>query len=217
MTKNCLSVQEIARLATADATDPGRRHMDACARCSALAMAYDEFMRATPADGANVDDANRRLAAFIAARIENHPVTAAGTRRVPRRRFEFSSRRNLAFAAAAAVLVIAAVTVMRGQFAPEPMVLRGPADGNQLATYTVTVGGSIPLIWAPVEGADAYRITILSEELTEVLVIGPIEGNTFVFEPAAHSLKSGRYFWEVTALAHGDSVGAVGPAPLFVR
>jgi hypothetical protein len=115
------------------------------------------------------------------------------------------------------VLVVAAVAVMRAPFAPEPMILRGAADGNQLATYTVAANGSIPFIWAPVDGADAYRIAILNEDLTELSTIGPFEGNTFVFAPAAYSLAAGRYFWEVTALAGGDPVGSAGPAPLFVR
>ncbi len=217
MTTTCLSIEEIAGLETADAGDPGRAHVERCARCAALALEYAEFVRGRPDAGSDVGDAGQRLAAFIAERIERDPIETSGTRRLPRRWFELSPRRGLAYAAAAALVLIAAVTVIRTQLAPEQMVLRGAGDGDQLATYTVAADGSIPLIWAPVDGADAYRITILGEDLVELTAIGPVGENTFVFAPAEHALPAGRYFWEITALVGGDPVATVGPAPLFVR
>lgn len=214
MTTQCLSIEEIARLETADAADPARRHLDACARCAALATAYAEFVRAAPGGDADLDDARRRLDAFIAERIERIPASAPATRRW----FEVAApRRMLMFAASAAVVAVLAVSLARRQSGPEEMVLRGSDVESQLATYTVAVNGSAPLIWAPVDGADSYRITILREDLTELTRIGPLAENMLDFAPADHDLAAGRYFWEVTALAGGDPVASAGPAPLFVR
>ncbi|HEU4365603.1 MAG TPA: hypothetical protein VFT13_09090 [Candidatus Krumholzibacteria bacterium] len=218
MTTRCLTIEEIARLRTAGATDPGRRHVDACARCSALALAYAEFVGAEPAEGADVGDAGRRLSAFIAEHIERGPIAAAASRRPPRRWFEFTSPgRMWTLVASAAVVAVLAVSVARREVAPDEMLLRGTADGAQLAAYTVAANGSIPLIWAPIDGADSYRITILREDLSELARIGPVGENSLAFAPAAHSLAVGRYFWEVTALAGGDPVAWAGPAPLIVR
>lgn len=218
MTTQCLTIEEIARLATADANDPGRRHLDSCARCAALEVQYAEFLRAEPAAGADVRDAGLRLSAFIDERIERGPVVAAATRRPPRRWFDFSSPRStLVLAASAAVVVVLALTVARRDLAPDDMILRGSAQENQLPAYTVAERGSIPLIWAPIDGADSYRIAILGEDLVEVMRIGPVGENSFVFAPAEHSLPAGRYFWEIVALGDGDELATAGPAPLIVR
>jgi hypothetical protein len=217
MNTRCPDIEEIARLLLGAAGDDTRRHVDACARCSALALQYAAFLRAAPAEGADVADAEQRLAAFIADRIEAAPSSAREKRPVPRRWFDLAPRRGFMLAAAAVAVVVTALVVMRGAFAPDDMILRGSAVGTQLPTYTVAANGSIPLVWEPVVGADSYRITILGENLDELTEIGPITGNVYEFKPAEHAIGVGRYFWEVTALASGDSVGSAGPAPLFVR
>jgi hypothetical protein len=183
-----------------------------------MVAAYADFLRAEPGEGADVADADRRLAAFIAERIEAAPESASGTRRAPRRRFELASPRRFAlFAASAAVVLIAAFAVVRWQSAPDEMLLRGAGGGDRLATYTIPASGSMPLVWAPVAGADAYRVAILREDLVELVRIEPVAENTLVLAPAVYSIPAGRYFWEVTALAAGDPIAVAGPAPLFVR
>lgn len=219
MITRCLSIEEIVALDGAGTRDPARAHVVACARCAAIAAEYAAFTRAQPVGGADVADADRRLAAFIAEQVERTPAgTGAGAARPERRRwFDLAPRRALMMSAAAAAVVLVGVTVMRNVLAPETMILRGTDAAAQLATYSVAGDASIPLLWAPVDGADAYRITILREDLTELRQIGPVAENSYVFAPAAHELTPGRYFWEVTALADGDSIGSLGPAPLFVR
>jgi len=218
MKSDCVSIEDLAALRHAPADDPRRRHVDGCARCAALQTEYAAFIGAEPADGADTASANERLAAFIAEHIERAPgrERTVHARRPSRGWFSLSPRRSITMAAAAALLLIA-VSQLRDRLTTPPMVLRGDADANQLATYSVAGDGSVPLVWAPVEGADAYRITILGEDLVELTRIGPVAGNTFPFRPADYDLRPGRYFWEVTALAGGDSVGSAGPAPLFVR
>jgi len=217
MSTRCLSMEQIAALRSVGDDHAAWEHLTTCARCAALALEYEAFLRAAPGDGADVAAANRRLAEFIAERIERQPVGGGSAGRGARRGFFFERRRMLVFGAAAVALTVVAFGVMRGPSGPETTILRGAADSAGLATYSVRAGGSVPLMWAPVEGADAYRITILAENLDEMLEIGPLPENTFVFVPAEHALTPGRYFWEVTALAGGDALVSIGPAPLFVR
>jgi hypothetical protein len=216
MTTPCLSIDEIARLADADADagDPGRRHIDTCARCAALAVEYTEFLRARPGMGADVGDARRRLQAFITERIERDPVAAA-TRRPPRRWFELSPRRSLLLAAsvAAAVLVFA---VARWQPAPDAVHLRGATDESlMLGAHTVAANKSVVLSWEAVAGADGYRLTILGPDLSE-RVVAPVTATSLEFVPARFALEPGAYYWEITALAQGDAIASSTPVPLHV-
>jgi hypothetical protein len=217
MNSRCLSMEQIAALRSVGDDHAAWDHLTTCARCAALALEYEAFLRAAPGDGADVAAANRRLAEFIAERIDRQTVSGGSAGRAARRGFLFERRRILVFGAAAVAMTVAALGIMRDSSGPEPAILRGDADGSRLATYSVRDGGSVPLMWAPVEGADAYRITILAENLDEMFEIGPFPDNTLVFVPSEHALKPGRYFWEVTALAGGDALASLGPAPLFVR
>ena len=216
MTTRCLSVEEIARLGTADARDPQRRHVDSCARCAALAVEYAEFVRAQPGEGADVGDAARHLSAFVAERIVREPASAA-TQRPPRRRFDLSYRRLLLMAASAAAAVVLVVVVARWQSTPDEVRLRGEGVALQLEPYTVAVDGTVVLSWSAVPGADGYRVQILGADLSERAVLAPAVGTTAVLSPAILALERGTYYWEVTALAAGDAIVSSAPAPLRVE
>jgi hypothetical protein len=149
-------------------------------------------------------DADRRLSAFIAERVES---TAAGTAR--RRWFEMPAFRLVAAAAAVAIVVVAAF-----QFGPDSRdpVLRG-ADRVELTTHAphVAPDGAVVLSWSPIDGANAYQVVLLREDLSEVS--RPAVTRDPQIEVDARA-SDGATHWQVVALKDDAVVAESAPRPL---
>ncbi len=205
----CIPMEALGTLETLGPDDPARRHADTCPRCGAMVFAYREFVRAEAPTGANVRDADARLAAFIAERVDGIATTGA-SRRPHRRWFEMPTFR---FVAAAAVMVVVAGVVAKRMQSPEQAVLRG--DPRVILTLEAprTLGdGSIELRWSAIANADAYQVVLLREDLTEVarmLASGERE-----LTLTRDAIPAGATHWQVTALREGGVLTESAPEAL---
>lgn len=210
----CIPMEALGTLDALGPEDPARRHVEHCARCSAMLVAYREFVRADAPGRALVHDADTRLAAFIAERIEGVPgvKTAAGAPRRPRGRwFEMPTFR---FAAAAAAIVLIGVTVTRLlPRSSDEVVLRGdPHVVFSLEAPRTLPDGVIELKWAPVADADAYQVTILGIDLSEVLRVPATSDTRVTLNPGALPADATR--WQVSALREGGVIAESLPEVL---
>jgi hypothetical protein len=198
-------------LDTLGAEDAKRIHVARCARCSAMLVAYREFVRAGAPGRAQLRDADSRLAAFIAQRVEGVEVTAGAPRRPRGRWFEIPTFR---FAAAAAAMVLVAFALTR--FLPnagDEVVLRGaPRAVFSLEPSRTLADGALELSWAPVANADSYQVTILGTDLSEVFRTPATSETRVTLE--AGSLPAEATRWQVTALREGAMVAESSPAAL---
>jgi hypothetical protein len=176
-----------------------------------MLVAYQEFVRADAPHGASVADAERRLAEFIAERVEG--VLVVGARRRARRRwFEMPVFR---YAAAAAVLVGVAVGVARWLGAPGPrdaVVLRGGPTIVLTVQARSIPGGGFELSWMPIAGADLYEVTMLAEDLSELVRFPASEGTRLTLD--ASEVPPGATAWQVSALEEGAVLVESTPEPL---
>ena len=203
-------------LGTLDAEDPRRLHIERCARCSAMLAAYREFVRADAPGRARMRDADARLAAFIAERVEHvdakYTGPVAGAPRRPRGRwFQIPALR---FVATTALFLLIAVAVTR--FLPdskEELVLRGdPRAAFSLEVPRTLDDGALELSWASVADADAYQVTILGTDLSEVFRL-PVTHETRVSLDVG-VLPAQATRWQVTALREGGVIAESSPAIL---
>jgi hypothetical protein len=191
--------------------DPKRRHVELCARCSAMQVAYREFIRADAPANADIRDADARLAAFIKERVERAEVAGA-PRRSRGRWFEMPTFR---LAAAAAVMVVVAVTVTKQVQKPESTVVRGdPRIVLTLEAPRVSSDGSVELRWNSVPNADAYQVVLLRDDLSEILRI-PVTGYDHMTLDRS-ALPADATQWQVTALREG-AVAAESTPEAFPR
>jgi len=190
--------------------DPKRRHAEQCARCSAMLVAYREFVRADTPQAANAHDADARLAAFIAERIEGGVPAAGGSRRARGRWFEMPSFRFVALAAATVAIVVA-VTQWRGS---DETVLRGDAHivVTLEAPRAVGDGGALELAWTSVPDADAYQVVLLRNDLSEIVRF-PASIEQHLTLPRA-TMPDGATHWQVAALREGAVVAESAPESL---
>jgi hypothetical protein len=189
--------------------DPMRRHAEQCARCSAMWTAYREFVRADAPKSAHIRDADARLAAFIAEKVEG--VEASGApRRARGRWFEMPTFR---FAAAAAVMVVLAGAVAKWMQSPEQDALRGdPRIMLTLEAPRALSDGSLELRWTSVPDADAYQVVLLREDLSEVVRMPATDQREFTLDRSA--IPAGATHWQVTALREGAVATESTPAAL---
>jgi hypothetical protein len=122
-----------------------------------------------------------------------------------------------AWAAAAAIVLVAAAVVWRQPWTTEQTVLRGD-DGLALLHVEpsqILKNGDVTLSWHPLADADGYLIHIRSAALEQIALFGPLADTTHVFDP--DSLPSGTpqvLLWRVVALRAGDEIGRSQPASL---
>lgn len=208
----CIPMEALGTLDALGPEDPRRRHAETCARCDALWVAYREFVRADVPRKGRIDDADTRLAAFIKQRIEGVEM-AGGSRRVRGRWFEMPTWR---FAAAAAVLVVAAVAVT--QWLPgsrgyeDPAVRGGPRIVVTLDAPRALADGTVELKWTSVPDADSYQVILLREDLTEVVRMPATGEYAITLDPSA--LPAGATRWQVTALREGAVAAESAPERL---
>jgi hypothetical protein len=206
----CIPLEVLGTLDALGAEDPRRLHIERCARCSAMVVLYREFVRADAPGRAQVRDADDRLAAFLAERVERSETTAGAPRRPRGRWFQMPTLR---FAVAAATMVLIAVTVAR--FLPDSndVVLRGnPRVGFSLEAPRTLADGAVELNWAPVANADAYQVTILGTDLSEVVRLPATTETRVTLDTKTLPAEATR--WQVTALREGGVVAESLPAAL---
>jgi hypothetical protein len=220
MTTPCVAIEEIADVVQLPRDDARRRHVESCARCSALAVAIEAFVSAQAIEGSNPASANDRLAAFITTLAERDgPAPASRTiSRSPRRGSGFSLLRPVwGISAAVAVLLVLAIVRVH-PWLPNPGVVRGGSAGGVIVEAAGVAGdGTITLRWEPVAGADSYAVTILAADMSEIASTAPTPETTVTLPPDSPVLpapRPGPVFWQVTAFASGDAVATSAPQPL---
>jgi hypothetical protein len=217
MTNECIPMEALGTLEALAPDHPLRRHAATCPRCSSLLFAYAEFARATPVDGANPADADRRLDAFIAREVERHhadPVPVSGAPRRGRGRWFDVPVLRLA-AVTAAIVLVAAVVWQWQPWGGDEIVYR---SGTGAAGGAITVeapraleDGAAELAWSAVAGADVYEVMLLGPDLSELAVI-PVRDATSVRVDRAR--MEGAVYWQVGALREGGLVANSAPEPL---
>ena len=213
---DCIPLEELGALDRLPADHPLRRHAATCPRCSSLAFAHDEFIRAQSVEGADLRDADARLARFIAERVESTPVETTRPSGSPR-----SGRgRWTGFALwrpglVAAMLIVTAVAVLRWQpWVSDEIVYRGEPGTLFTGVSATAEDGVAVLRWDPVARADAYRVSILSEDLTEITQLPVTSEVSLRFDPGSVSGELRPWFWQVKALVEGGEVLSSDPQRL---
>jgi hypothetical protein len=209
----CIPVDQLGTLKQLSAEDPRRRHASACPRCSSLLFAFEAFVEADAADGANPVAAEMQLARFIATNVEQkEPERVSGAPRRERGRwFDLSFLR---FAAAAAAVVVVVVVVARWQpWESKEIVYRGEASAQFTGLRaSATPDGTVELHWDAVKNADAYRVTILAEDLSEITRFSP--GASLSARADVRGITGTPYYWQVTALLEGAEILTSDPQRL---
>ena len=176
----CYEPQEIATILARETMDPGRRHLEDCPRCRALALAYREFMQ--PSSTADLD-----LRATDAQLQHRLAKATAPRHRDTRSRWGFAWPQP-AWRAAAAVLAVAAfgllardLGIRRGGDLPAGT---GAVRGEQAIVELRLEQGPQNLVasWPAAEASDKAMVIFYDTELKEVarvltaetrLVVGP--------------------------------------------
>lgn len=242
--KECYPVEALADVDGWAADDPRRRHLADCPRCRARLAEYRSFVAAVAPSGADPDDADRRLTAFLvraaageaglsaAGRADGPtPGPAAGPAvspevRLPARR----PRRPLRVpfwrpTLAAAAVVVGLLGIWRavdtGWQGGGERVLRGespaPAAAPILQPVSALPDGRWQLAWSAVEGADGYTVVLHAADLTEVARLEAGTWTTLALaRPPAASSPPGRApsLWRVVARRGGDTLASSALAAL---
>ncbi|HXV15095.1 MAG TPA: hypothetical protein VEC56_12885 [Candidatus Krumholzibacteria bacterium] len=206
----CIPMEALGTLDTLGPDDPRRRHVERCARCSAMLVAYREFLRADAPRNAHVGDADTRLAAFIKERIEGIEATAGAPRKPRGRWFEMPSFR---FAAAAAVMVVIAGVVAQQMRGPDEPVVRGETRTVvTLDAPRVLADGAIALSWTSVPDADSYQVVLLRDDLSEIVRTPATHEQSLTLDRG--SLPSDATRWQVAAFREGAVAAESTPEAL---
>jgi hypothetical protein len=175
-----------------------------------MLVAYREFVRAAAPPAASVLDADTRLAAFIADRVERVAVTTGAPRRPRGRWFELPAFRIAAVAAASAAI---AVAVTQWRDGPETTVLRGdPRVVVTLEAPRALPDGAVELAWSSVPDADGYQVVLLRDDLSEIVRFPASADERLTLDRAA--IPAGATHWQVAALREGAVVAESTPESL---
>jgi len=230
--KECYPVEALADVDRWAADDPRRRHLADCPRCRARLAEYRSFVAAVAPSGADPDDADRRLTAFLVrAAADERMAAAAGPAaspevqlpaRRPRRPLRVPFWRP-ALAAAAVVVGLLGIwrAVDTGWQGGGERVLRGespaPAAAPILQPVSALPDGRWQLAWSAVEGADSYTVVLHAADLTEVSRLEAGTRTTLALaRPPAASSPPGRApsLWRVVVRRGGDTLASSALAPL---
>lgn len=236
MTHRCIEPERAAEILALPEKDPRRIEAEGCPRCAAILLEYAEFMSGEAPPDADMEGADRRLAAYVDRLIEERmPAGAGGSpQKLAGGAHEDRAgdgsgegaggwlRRLLAphpALAAAAVLAVAVITIAVWRpWTPGERVLRGDEPAELRITTlapAVSPDGSVTLSWLPVDGADEYIVEIRSGRLDELAVLGPVTETAVTF--ARGDLPGGArgtVLWRVRALRGGDKIAASPPTSL---
>jgi len=207
---DCIPVDQLGTLEQLSENDPRRRHAASCPRCSSLLFAYEAFVQATPREGADPAAADAQLDRFIATHVvQDQPERISGTPRRDRGRwFNFAFTKLVV--ASAAVVVMAVILVRWQPWESKPIVYRGEQKlqfSGLIATRSND--GTVELGWAAVAHADAYRVTILGADLSEITRLDPTPGLSTRLGATTNAT-----YWQVTALEEGAEILTSDPQRL---
>ncbi|HEU4929692.1 MAG TPA: hypothetical protein VFU38_07660 [Candidatus Krumholzibacteria bacterium] len=199
----CIPIEALGTLDALSPDDPVRRHAEACPRCSAALAAYREFLRADSPRGANIADADRRLARFINDRVE-------GVEKVHHGRFRLPTFR---WAVAVAAVIVGATVIAKQMDRSDRVVLRGEERVDLSARAPRTLAdGSVEFGWNAVPDADAYQVVLLREDLTEVARM--VATTELAATLSRSSIPSDAVRWQVVALREGAIIVESTPQEL---
>lgn len=210
----CIPVERLGTLKQLPADDPRRRHAASCPRCSSLLFAYQEFIDAGVVEHANPAAADAHLARFIETHVEGAPPERVSG--APRRgRGRWFDRTFLRVAGAVAAIAVVAVVFVRWQpWEAKPIVYRGESAAQFTGLGAATAAdGVVDLHWDRVKSADAYRVTILASDLSEITRLAPGPALSARFD-ARPGTSSAPYYWQVTALSEGAEILTSDPQRL---
>ncbi|MFC1572231.1 hypothetical protein ACFL6M_01405 [Candidatus Eisenbacteria bacterium] len=228
MCEGCHKLEELVAIAELASDDPGRRHLDSCARCQARLETYLEFMRA---DGEcrqdQIDWALDRLGEKLDGEILGTDGQGSGSEDV-RKRSLFHFRSPLirsALAVAACLLLYFALDGVWDRTTPGDngsgdILLRSDDSAVQtgeiaLATPDYIGNGGVELRWQPYPEAESYIVRILDTQLDEVarIPVG-LEALLRLDSSRQQDLPAGEgvYAWIVIAISRGDEIAHSKPS-----
>lgn len=232
MTRPCVSLEEIPEILREPDGSPGRRHIEECPRCGAVAMAYREFLEdGSIPRGADMRDAESRLRAAFLALPSVSPISAhsahdeGGTiQPAERKGRQWPSRWSRGFrgarvlAPAIAVLAIGLYVGVRTlDREPGPDRLRGAGPvvpGREVQTIALLEARAwgaddVELRWRAVSTASTYEVVLFGTDLTDLAHLTQIADTVLVVrrrdlhpEPSAGTLVG----WQVIARRDGAIV-----------
>lgn len=230
--KECYPIEALANVDGWAADDPRRRHLADCPRCRARLAEYRSFVAAVAPPGADPDDADRQLTAFLVrAAVGERAAPAAGPAASPAVRAPAPRPRRprpVPFwrpALAAAAVIVGVLGIWRavdtGRQGGGERVLRGEspalAAAPALGPVAVTPDGRWRFSWSEVEGADAYTVVLHAADLTEVARFEAASQTALTLDrPTADESPPGRApsLWRVVARRGGDTLASSALAPL---
>lgn len=224
MADGCYEVEQLAEIAVLSEGDARRAHLTHCPRCRARLAEYESFLRfPSEVAGADVQDADRRLAEVLATEIASR-ARCSDASFLGRIAARVSLPRSYRAWGVAAVVVIAGVITLSllGRHSGE-RVLRGhaPASGTSAVTLLAPekMADQIVLRWRKQSQADAYIIRLYHADLTDLARFGPIIDTVLVLhagEVAGLAPADAVLGWSVSALRGGDEIAASPIDPLRV-
>lgn len=230
--EECYPVEALAEIDRLAAEDLQRRHLADCPRCRARLAEYRSFVAAVAPPGAEPDDADRLLTAFLirAAAGEGTAPEAGGAAEPAVRLPAGRPRRprpvpfwRPALAAAAVIVGVLGIWRVVDTGWPEggERVLRGdspaPAAAPILQPVSALPDGRWQLAWSAVEGADGYTVVLHAADLTEVSRLEAGTRTTLALDrPLPASSPAGRApsLWRVVGRRGGDTLASSALAPL---
>jgi hypothetical protein len=223
----CLTPEELEGARNLAPGDARRREIEECPRCRALLESYVEFLddRSVP-EGIDVAAASERLSGLFEAEVGDD--SPAPPLRAPHRGVALPPRTARSWTAwlsgarvgwaVAAALVVAIGLYWGRALAPmggEDALRSGPDSTGtavvrpgSLETRIVDVG--IELRWTSVPDADAYRVILLGDDLSQIAALGPLADTVLVVEAArlpAGVASGATVGWQVEALRGGFAIG----------
>jgi hypothetical protein len=237
VTHRCLAMDELESVRTLSPADPRRREIEACPRCRQSLLAYVEFLedRSAPPD-VDRESAAAHLRQAFARALEEAADTAVATppapslpaaeplarvaRRVDRAWGWPRFRAPMAWATAAVVVVVG-LAFYSGERWRRPAggedVLRTAPDsakhmaGRPSLFEPRPVSSGVELRWTSTQGADAYRVVFLGEDLSQLARLDAGPDTLAVLRPGSlpPGLFAGRTVaWQVEALQGGYAIGS---------
>ncbi len=215
-TKLCIAAERIGDLADLPEGHPDRLHARDCPRCRGLWLSYQSFLTSEPAADAGLESARARLDAFIRAQGEK-TIPAPEGRGSPWRRFFSGLARPMPAFAALAIVLVAALVLLRSDGPGDEPRLRNAGGGIAAVTAVASVesGRSVRVSWDAVPGAGAYQVRFFGADLADVLRSGAIEELEFIATADRFPADATELTCRVYALRDGDVIAV--SRPVLVR
>ena len=203
MTKFPRDAAKLEHIRSLALDDPERIAFESDPEAAARLALYESFLDGSEVRGSDPDNAELELRRFVAGAVVGAQPrnTLDESRWFVRLRSLLRPRLLAPIAAVAAVLVV----VVINQMGPtDDAVLRDSNADAEIILHEATAleSGGYQLAWGPVEGADAYKIRLLSADLAEIRTLGPVTALEHVVTPA-DGVADAR-FWQLIALQAGD-------------